>query len=537
MPPVTSAEKREAAVYLSNSGKKQRISEPAILTEVARRRIRRGHYGEVTPDQSRVTEASDDLGLSRGQQKDLRKRLNDPMPVCTLDTVFARVDASQQKRAAAVATLKSQRIEELTQQFATGLTVDVEECPWAEPARHARARYAAERLGVAQQQLLVSDDWMQDNMPALTIEASRRGVSLKEFVGVDSPVDLCVHDEHDDEKLTRCLGFDVPDVRSDLLGIDIKYSRPPSPMESLQVQEERQARHRRREEEAFIELEQTWQHEEWQHSSRHERVEHERLEAERRLEQERLERERRERVLQERAARNPAARELQVNTAALAALGLPPLVVPARSASEPAPALPEVLRAALAAGLVLEARVVDYWTGSQPTRTAFQSWLQDLGFEVTVTSNRRQKGPACGYVAARALNLMYAAGDAWRTVEVSDAADEYWIDFGNAILENDAVGAIFLEAQHVYQLAQAFREHDFPDEQQPCDIATHAWPCVRWLAVHARDSCARAIAEWLMHNIADVSNEPLRARFVTNTETSFQDGLHWISVAVSMRYI
>ena len=120
-----------------------------------------------------------------------------------------------------------------------------------------------------------------------------------------------------------------------------------------------------------------------------------------------------------------------------------------------------------------------------------------------MTSNRRQKGPACGYVAARALNLMYAAGDAWRTVEVSDAADEYWIDFGNAILENDAVGAIFLEAQHVYQLAQAFREHDFPDEQQPWDIATHAWPCVRWLAVHARDSCARAIAEWLMHNIAD----------------------------------
>ena len=100
--------------------------------------------------------------------------------------------------------------------------------------RHSKeldfAAAAAERLGVAQQQLLVSDDWMQDNMPALTIEASRRGVSLKEFVGVDSPVDLCVHDEHDDEKLTRCLGFDVPDVRSDLVGIDIKYSRPPSPM-------------------------------------------------------------------------------------------------------------------------------------------------------------------------------------------------------------------------------------------------------------------------------------------------------------------
>jgi hypothetical protein len=263
------------------------------------------------------------------------------MPVCTLDTVFARVDAPQQKRAAAVATLKSQRIEELTQQFATGPSVDVEEYPWAEPARHARARYAAERLGVAQQQLLVSDDWMQDNMPALTIEASRRGVSLKELVGVDSPVDLCVHDKHDDEKLTRCLGFDAPDEDGPIhLCIDIKYSRPPSQMESIQVQEGRQARHRRREEEAFIELEQTRQHdEEWQHdlatvlSSRHERLEHARLEAERharleterqrtrlerveqleherlereRLERARLERERRERVLQERAARNPA---------------------------------------------------------------------------------------------------------------------------------------------------------------------------------------------------------------------------------------
>ena len=94
MPPVTSAEKREATAYLSGSKKQQRISEPAVLTEVARRRIKRGEYGEVTPGQTRVKEASADLGLSSRQQKELRKRLNEPMPTpARLDSFFAKVDA------------------------------------------------------------------------------------------------------------------------------------------------------------------------------------------------------------------------------------------------------------------------------------------------------------------------------------------------------------------------------------------------------------------------------------------------------------
>lgn len=94
MPPVALAEKREAAGYISTYSKKQRISEPAITIEVARRRIKRGHYGEVTPNNDRVKEACNDLGLSKSQQKDLRRKLGDPMLVCTLDIHFATVDGA-----------------------------------------------------------------------------------------------------------------------------------------------------------------------------------------------------------------------------------------------------------------------------------------------------------------------------------------------------------------------------------------------------------------------------------------------------------
>jgi hypothetical protein len=68
-------------------------------------------------------------------------------------------------------------------------------------------------------------------------------------------------------------------------------------------------------------------------------------------------------------------------------LRLPRLIVPARSPMAPAPPVPSKLVAARTAGLLMEARVVEFWSGSQGTRAAIQPWLQDLGFDVIVAAS------------------------------------------------------------------------------------------------------------------------------------------------------
>ena len=90
------------------------------------------------------------------------------------------------------------------------------------------------------------------------------------------------------------------------------------------------------------------------------------------------------------AAANTATRskEFAANTAAVTRLGLPPLCVAlvqgtalVRSSLFPRPT-PMVLAGARAAGLVLEARVVDFWSGSLGARAAICTWLRDLGLVV-----------------------------------------------------------------------------------------------------------------------------------------------------------
>ena len=123
---------------------------------------------------------------------------------------------------------------------------------------------------------------------------------------------------------------------------------------------------------------------------------------------------------------------------------------------------------------------------------------------------------------------------------MSGAADESWINLGNEMLENGEVEACFLETQHVYTLTQLFRERAFPDEQDQWDIGQDAWPCMQWpLTVGSLDWGARMIVEALMGCINAGSNgsgEPLRSFFVINTQDCRQDGVHWISVAISMRW-
>ena len=117
---------------------------------------------------------------------------------------------------------------------------------------------------------------------------------------------------------------------------------------------------------------------------------------------------------------------------------------------------------------------------SSSRSNAIRSWLQDLGFNVVVTSDRAQIGPACGYVAARATNLMFAAGGEWRSIDVSDAADQFHIDKGNEFLENGWVDANYLDTSDVLFLTQKFRGLAFPDE--PVVPFTTAFACQLWPA-------------------------------------------------------
>ena len=108
------------------------------------------------------------------------------------------------------------------------------------------------------------------------------------------------------------------------------------------------------------------------------------------------------------------------------------------------------LRAAQEAGLVLEARVIDFWSGSVGIRLAIIcSWLRNLGFHVITTSDCSQEELACGYVAARTINLMYEAGAHFQSLDVSDAADLDWVILGNEVQEINQRSAAMLETSQV----------------------------------------------------------------------------------------
>ena len=260
MPPVTQAERRVAATHLSSSGsKKKRVTEPAVVTEVARRRILRGDYGPRTPSNNRVKEAGDDLGLSERQRKELSRQLKgEPMPVSTLDSLFAQVDDSAATQSPdAAMTRKAQRIEELTQHY-TEKADPLDTDPWEAPARRARGCYAAEKLGVAHKQMLLGDDWLRANVPTLIEEAERRGTTFVEFIGCNSPVEM--DDEGEDSgHFRRCMGLWVNPTC--MWPETILYSCPPSPAESVSAQEQRRVRHSLREEKALLEFERDLRHE------------------------------------------------------------------------------------------------------------------------------------------------------------------------------------------------------------------------------------------------------------------------------------
>jgi len=67
--------------------------------------------------------------------------------------------------------------------------------------------------------------------------------------------------------------------------------------------------------------------------------------------------------------------------------------------------------------LRLRARVICYWPGNGSSQRAVVRMLRRLGFhvefEVVSTSLRAQIGLSCGFVAARVMHLLRAAGDGW----------------------------------------------------------------------------------------------------------------------------
>ena len=204
--------------------------------------------------------------------------------------------------------------------------------------------------------------------------------------------------------------------------------------------------------------------------------------AERKCAQQLEEQSRRKHAMEERAARNPAGREFQVNMAAVASMGLPPLRLIRRIGEGyvGSPSLPQLLLEAFASGLVLQARIVDFWSGSRAIRLSIRLWLEILGFSVLVADDCVQIGASCGYVAARATGIMFAAGNEWLSVDVSDAAEETWISLGNALLENGEASDAYLETQHVHILAQLFHEHVFSLPHQPWDSHSQAFPSMSW---------------------------------------------------------
>jgi hypothetical protein len=249
-----------------------------------------------------------------------------------------------------------------------------------------------------------------------------------------------------------------------------------------------------------------------------------------------------------------ATRELAANRAAVLSLGLPHFTVPYRSCE----LIPQTLYEQKFAEepkppVSLVARILDGWSGSKEFRKHLVSWLEDMCFSfVDVDDKRAQIGASCGYVAARGINLMFAAADSMMAVDLSDAMDEKWIRLGNSVLQNGSDGAEYLETQQVYQLIEAFREHDsspgkylytgtpidekIPFRPIPAPDPQYPHACMQWpVTVGSSDWVARKIAEAVMKYVNTQQQNWEQHLFVMNTQESGRQGSHWIAIGIEMK--
>ena len=197
---------------------------------------------------------------------------------------------------------------------------------------------------------------------------------------------------------------------------------------------------------------------------------------------------------------------------------------------------PDLLTTALANGLRLEARIVDFWRGSEQKRNQLAEWLMALGFalqsrDTSESPTHNQIGASCSYVAAAACNLMYEAGENCMQVDVGESVSRHWIEAGNARLGYQSIK--YLDPAEIYTLADAFRRERHPNVQHGA-----GWCCTSWLLnISSIDFITRQIGETLHGYIAAGSNGAAsRAFYVSNTDDCTQTGAHWMSIAISMSW-
>ena len=198
--------------------------------------------------------------------------------------------------------------------------------------------------------------------------------------------------------------------------------------------------------------------------------------------------------------------------------------------------LPQWLSEALPA-LELRVRVVDYWAEHNSQSEQLANYLQRLGFEVDLVVDAQQEPSACGFVAARVVNDLHAAGDDWWTCDPRRAVDHQWVRDGNRLLErttSEEIDSGFMAgSEQVDTLVERFWQEDAAPSETRVD-------CSDWYPIPGAaslDSVLAGLAEDLHRAVtADDKVADQRTRFrIPNTALSTQAGLHWFTIAYAIR--
>lgn len=184
--------------------------------------------------------------------------------------------------------------------------------------------------------------------------------------------------------------------------------------------------------------------------------------------------------------------------------------------------------------LELHARVVDYWADYNDVSRQVSNYLRWLHFSVDFDTRRRQQPSACGFVAARVVNDLHAAGEAWLARDVRRAADQKWVTDGNMILgriQPDQVNSGFMMSNdEAEKLVEGFWQNDALEEGR---LDSTQWLPPKPYAVPL-DLFMRQLVEDLHAVAVDGATLPLRLR-IPNTSESNRTGLHWFTVAYTVR--
>ena len=146
-------------------------------------------------------------------------------------------------------------------------------------------------------------------------------------------------------------------------------------------------------------------------------------------------------------------------------------------------------------------------------RASVVNYLRWLGFEVNFDTSRRQEPTACAFVAARVVNDLHAAGDAWFTQSCGRAADHDWVLKGKQLIgrrEDKMDRGLMAHNDVVKTLVLRLWQGDVPDEPRE-----KLW----WLPTTFVTPLDGFIAE-LANDLHDVATQPAQKLRVSNTKES-----------------